>query len=411
MMTKRVLLVALAGTLATVACNGYLDVTNPGPIADEALYTPDAVPSLVVGMSSDLSNILDEITRLTSIAGDESGHGGSYTAEQIWVKGVIRPEDVNGLWAGMHQVRFESESGVERMKGMTGFAYNTSAFAARANMFGGFSNRMLGETACEAVINNGPAQDYKTFFTRAEGYFTEAIRIAQAATGADVPGILNASYAGRASVRASLGNWAGAVTDATLVPANFVYLAYFSTNSTRENNSLVQETYVRREFSVYGSQWAQVFKDPRVPWDTIKTTSGSIQKAQDGVTNFFRQAKYKDLGADIPLAKGTEMLMIRAENALRGSDIAGAFAFINQQRAVYAMPPLTAPADLASAWTILEKEKGAVLWLEGRRLGDLRRWNAETGASHNSFLDGRDKCIPISLNELQTNPNLRGRLP
>jgi hypothetical protein len=278
-------------------------------------------------------------------------------------------------------------------------------------MFGGFSNRMLGETACEAVIDNGPAQDYKTFFTRAEGYFTEAIRIAQAATGADVPGILNASYAGRASVRASLGNWAGAVTDATLVPANFVYLAYYSTNSTRENNSLVQETYVRREFSVFGSQWAQVFKDPRVPWDTIKTSSGSIQKAQDGVTNFFRQAKYKDLGADIPLAKGTEMLMIRAENALRGSDIAGAFTLINQQRAVYALPPLTAPADLASAWTILEKEKGAVLWLEGRRLGDLRRWNAETGASHNSFLDSRDKCIPISLNELQTNPNLRGRLP
>lgn len=409
-MTKRVFLVALAGTLATVACNGYLDVTNPGPIADEALYTPDAVPSLVVGMSSDLSNVLDEITRITSIAGDESGHGGSYTAEQIWVKGVVRPEDVNGLWSAMHQVRFESESGVDRMKAMTSFAYNTSAYAARANMFGGFSNRMLGETTCEAVFNAGPAEDYKTYFTRAETYFTEAIRIAQAA-GTSATDILNASYSGRAAVRVSLGNWAGAVADAALVPSNFVYLAYFSTNSTRENNSLVQETYVRREFSVFGSQWAQVFKDPRVPWDTIKTTSGSVQKGQDGITNFFRQAKYKDLGADIAIAKGTEMLMIRAENALRGSDIAGAFTFINQQRAVSAMTALTAPADLPTAWATLEKEKGAVLWLEGRRLGDLRRWYAESGPAHNTFLEGRDKCIPISLNELQTNPNLRSRLP
>lgn len=409
MKTKRNLLVALAGGLSLVACNGFLDVTNPGPINDSSLYTPDAVAPLVVGMSSDYSNILDEITRITSIAGDESGHGGSYTSEQIWVKGVIRPEDVNGLWAGMHQVRFESESGVERMKAMAGFAYNTSALAARANMFAGFSNRQLGETSCEAVFDNGPAEDYKKFFTRGEAYFTEAIRIASAASNAT--DILNASYAGRAAVRVSLGNWSGAVADAALVPANFVYLAYYSTGSTRENNSLVQETYVRREFSVYGSQWAQVFKDPRVPWDTIKTSSGAIQKAQDGLTPFFRQSKYKDLGSDIPMTKGAEMLMIRAENALRGGDIAGAFGFINQQRAVYGMAPLTAPADVATAWPILEKEKGAVLWLEGRRLGDLRRWYAESGPAHNSFLEGRDKCIPISLNELQTNPNLRTRRP
>ncbi|HEY3287845.1 MAG TPA: RagB/SusD family nutrient uptake outer membrane protein [Gemmatimonadaceae bacterium] len=408
MKTKRVLLVALAGVLSSVGCNGFLEVTNPGPINDSALYTPDAVPSLVVGMSSDYSNILDEITRITSIAGDESGHGGSYTSEQIWVKGVIRPEDVNGLWAGMHQVRFESESGVARIKAMTGFSYDNSALSARANMFAGFANRQLGETSCEAVFDNGPAQDYKTFFARAETYFTEAIRIAQAA-GASATDVLNASYAGRAAVRVSQGNWSGAVADAALVPSNFVYLAYYSTGSTRENNSLVQETYVRREFSVYGSQWAQVFKDPRVPWDTIKTSSGSIQKAQDGLTPFFRQAKYKDLGSDIPITKGAEMLMIRAENALRGGDIAGAFGFINQQRAVYALAPLTAPADVATAWTTLEKEKGAVLWLEGRRLGDLRRWNAETGPAKNTFLDSRDKCIPISLNELQTNPNLRGR--
>lgn len=409
MKTKRALLVALAGALTTVGCNGFLEVTNPGPIADESLFTPDAVPSLVTGMSADYSNILDEITRITSIAGDESGHGGSYTAEQIWVKGIIRPEDVNGLWAAMHQVRFESESGVERMKGMTGFNYNASALAARANMYAGFANRQLGETTCEAVFNNGPAQDYKTYFTRAEGHFTEAIRIASAATSAT--DILNASYAGRAAVRVSLGNWAGAVADAALVPTNFVYLGYFSTNSTRENNSLVQETYVRREFSVFGSQWAQVFKDPRVPWDTIKTTSGSIQKGQDGLTNFFRQAKYKDLGSDIPVAKGTEMLMIRAENALRSGDLAGAWGFINQQRAVYGMTALAVPADVATAWPILQKEKGAVVWLEGRRLGDLRRWNAETGPAKNTFLESRNKCIPISMNEIQTNPNLRSRLP
>ena len=199
MKTKRVLLVALAGALSSVACKGFLEVTNPGPINDASLYTPEAVPSLVVGMSSDYSNILDEIARISSIAGDESGHGGSYTPEQLWVKGVIRPEDMNGLWGGMHKVRFESESGIIRMKAMTGFIYDNSAQAARANMFAGFSNRMLGETTCEAVFDNGPATPNKDYFTRAETYFTEAIRIASAATGAT--DILTASYAGRAAVR------------------------------------------------------------------------------------------------------------------------------------------------------------------------------------------------------------------
>jgi len=407
MKTKRVFLVALAGALTAVACN--LDVTNPGPIADVSLLTPDAVPSLVTGMSSDLSNIYDEITRISSIAGDESGHGGSYGNEGLWVRGIIRPDDVNGLWSGLHQIRFEAESGVDRMKSMAGFNYDNSPLSARANLFAGMANRTLGEMVCEAVFDNGPAQDYKVHFSRAETYLTEAIRIAQAATGAT--DILNASYAGRAAVRAAQGNWAAAVTDAALVPASFVYNAFFSTNSTRENNSLVQETYVRREFSIFGTQWAQVFKDPRVPWDTIKTTGGAIQKGQDGLTNFFRQAKYKDLGADIPIAKGTEMLMLRAEYALRNGDIPGTFTLINQQRAIYAMTPLTAPADIATAWTTLEKERGAVLWLEGRRLWDLRRWYDDTGPAHNAFLNGRDKCIPISLNELQTNPNLRSRLP
>jgi len=99
--------------------------------------------------------------------------------------------------------------------------------------------------------------------------------------------------------------------------------------------------------------------------------------------------------------------MLRAENALRNSDIPTAFGFINQQRAFYALAALPVPTDINAAWATLEKERGAVTWLEGRRLWDLRRWNADTGPAHNSFLDTRDKCIPISLEERQANPNLQ----
>jgi starch-binding outer membrane protein, SusD/RagB family len=408
-MNRTVRVVALAAAASLVACKGYLDVTNPGPILDSDLFTADAVPALVVGMSSDLSDEYDELARFSSIAGDESGHGGSYAPEALWVRGIIRPEDVNGLWSSMHSTRFEAESGVDRIKGLTNFDYEHSAYAARANMLAGFSDRSLGEFACYAVFNDGPAQDRVEYFKHAEGYFSEAIRLAGQATPLaapnDPPSILSASYAGRASVRAWQGNWTGAVDDATKVPTSFIYYTPYSTNTGKENNSLVQETYVRREFSVFGSQWATDFHDPRVPWDTIKTATG-IQKGQDGITPFFRQAKYTALSSSIPLVHGTEMLMLRAEAALRKNDIPGAFSLINQQRAFYNLSPLTAPTDITAAWKTFETEKGAVVWLEARRLWDLQRWNAATGPSHNSFLDNRDKCIPISQAEMQSNQNL-----
>jgi starch-binding outer membrane protein, SusD/RagB family len=406
-MTRRRLGVALAAAVGLAACSDVLTVTNPGPIADAALQTPEAVPGFVTGMSGDLSNALDEIVRITGIASDELAHGGSYTGEGLWYRGIIRAEDIDGQWSLMQRARWVAENGITRIKELPGYSYDTDPAAARANLLAGFANRLLGENACRAVFDGGPIESDSAHFQRAQTYFTEAIRIAQARNVVDV---LTAAYGGRASVRASLGDWTGAVADAQQVPTSFVYNALFSTNSTRESNSLVQETYVRREFTVFGTQWAQVFNDPRVPWDTIYTNSAktAVQKGQDGKTNFFRQRKYPDLASDIPLVKGTEMLMLRAEAALRTGDIATAFSLINQQRTQYKLAALTAPADLPTAWKVLEKEYGAVVWLEARRLWQLRRWSVDAGPAHSTFLDGRASCIPVSQAEIQSNPNTVG---
>jgi hypothetical protein len=417
MTRKKLLIGALVAALASAsACKGFLDVENPGPIEDKNLQTPDAIPSLVTGMSADLSEELDEIVRLTSVAADELAHGGSYAGEGLWYRGIIDPEDVNGRWADMHKARHEAETGIERIKGMQGinaFDYNTSREYARANLFAGLANRLLGEVTCEAVIENGPAEAHTVHFARAEPYFAEAIRVASAITGST--DIVRAAHGGRASVRAWQGNWAGAVTDAQQVPTSFVFNAIYSINSTRERNELVFETNNRREYTVFNTAWAQVFNDPRVPWDTVKTSSGAIQKGQNGFTNFFRQRKYVDLGADIPLVKGTEMLMLRAENELRNGNIAASFTLINQQRSFYNLPALTPAATLIDAWRVLGRERGAVTWIEARRLWDLRRWYDQGGDPQTMVLERisgfatRDKCIPISQQELQTNPNLQGR--
>jgi starch-binding outer membrane protein, SusD/RagB family len=395
--------------VALTACN-FFDVSNPGPIADEDLNTVSAMPGLVTGMSFDLSQAIDATAQNLAIMADELYHGGSYAEQGLFNRGIVRDEDVNGMWGSMQQARWVAESGIERMKTTLGTSFDTSPLAARANIYAGLANRLLGENVCQAVFDGSAAEDFKVHFSRAEAQFTEALRIAAAVTPATLRDSLNrVAYGGRASVRAWQGKWTEAATDAALVPTSYVFVAPFSTNTTAENNDLVFETNNRLEYTVYNTQWAQNPRtDPRVPWDTVRTTGGAIQVGQDGRTPFFRQRKLNGLGADIPLVKGTEMLMLRAEAALRNNDVPGAMALINQQRAFYgatALPPLTA-TTAAQAWPILQKERGAVVWLESRRLWDLRRWNAEPAPIKNTFLDNRDKCIPVSEEEQQSNPNV-----
>ncbi|HUQ48950.1 MAG TPA: RagB/SusD family nutrient uptake outer membrane protein [Gemmatimonadaceae bacterium] len=386
-------------TLLCTACD--LNVSNPGPIQDDQLNAAIAIPALVNGMSGDLSLALGNYIDRGALAAGELAKSGNFAAEQQYAIGVIRPEDVNPDWSNMQQARWSAENGLQRMQAVLGSGFETNVDTPRAYLYAAFANRLLGENVCTGVIDGGPAQSDSVYFQRADSLFTRAYTIAKALNN---PTVQNAALGGRASIRAWLGDWNGAVADAILVPNTFVFNAIFGTGTARENNDLAFQTITRRETTVFGTRYATIFKDPRTPWDTVKTTGGAVQTGQDGTTKFFRQTKYTSLGSPVPLVKGAEMLLLRAEAALRGGDIAGMTTLINQQRALYTgLTPVTAPANTADAWTLLQNERGSVTWLEGRRLWDLRRWLV---AGTNTFLATRSKCIPVSVNEIAANPNL-----
>jgi starch-binding outer membrane protein, SusD/RagB family len=399
-MTKRLSL-ALSPVLFLPACN-LLEVTNPGPINDSALDDIAAVPGLVVGMSADLSLALRRTSWEFSVMGDELSHSGTHSEPTAYARGQIPPVEVNPFWGEAHRARWVAENGIQRMKKTLGAAGEQSNHMARAYVLAGFANRMLGEHVCWAVIDGGPAESHVVHFERAESHFTAALAIA-GRTGNQVLG--TAARAGRASVRLALGNWAGAVEDAQQVPVAFRYDAIFSTNSARETNLWPQRNQTRGEYTVWGSQWMAHGGDPRVPRAAVLTAAGDTALAANGRSLWVRQRKFIDHGDNIALAKGTEMLLVRAEAALRQQDVASAMAYINQGRAFVGLNPLTA-SSLAEAWPLLHTERGAVLWLEGRRMGDLRRWYQESGPAHHGFLEGRDKCVPISANEVAANRNI-----
>jgi starch-binding outer membrane protein, SusD/RagB family len=382
---------ACGGALAAMLLTGCdLGVTNPGPIEDAALDTPAAMAPLVVGMGADLSAIVDDVSYFMGIASRDIWHSGAFEPEFFMQDGKIEPRHVNALWAGMHRARWVAEQGIERMRTVLGAEFETSRLAAEAHLWAGYSNRVLGETVCHAVIDGGAPEPHTVHFERAERQFTDALQLAQRQNNA---ALQNAAHAGRAQVRAALGKWTEAAADAARVPDSYAFLAQFSTNSTREQNWLFNESHIRAYFTVFGT-WAATVTDPRVPWQDMN------RNGVDGRSPYIRQMKYTSYAADIDLARGDEMRLIEAEAALRANDVAAAVDRINHVRRAANVAPVDATTADA-AWTALRREREIVLWMEGRRLWDLRRFN-------DPFLATRDRCLPISQNEQNTNPRVRG---
>ncbi|MDT8340026.1 MAG: RagB/SusD family nutrient uptake outer membrane protein [Longimicrobiales bacterium] len=403
--TRRLALLALVATV--VGCSDVLtlDVEAPGRIADGDLNNLQAVPGLVSGMSFDFSQAFDGALQEVLLAGGDLWHSGSYDFG-TFPRGILlqEPEDWDGGYGSMQQARWVAEDGLRRISEfLDPAAFDRNPDVARAYLIAGFANRLLGEVQCSSTIDGGPEVSNVEHFNRADSLFSRAITVGGNAGRDD---IVQAAYGGRASIRAWLGNWPAAVADAQQVPEDFVWTAVFSTVSGAQDNDLVFETNNRKEFTVFNTMWDQITDDPRVPWEVVFDNANQVEVGQDGETDFFRQLKFLTRDDDIPLTKGTEMLVLRAEAALRNQDIPGMVALLDQARAEYGMDPIApVPADEAEAWELLRHERAATVWLEGRRLFDLRRWKEEGGVRADPFAADRDTCFPISREEQRVNPN------
>lgn len=387
-----------------VAGCGFFDVTSPGTIADPDLDQDLVMKALVTGMSSDFSTALDDVAFLVARASDEMTGSGSYFDTGLLRRGIINPEDVNFEWEAAQRARWVAERGLDRMREVMAENFATSPLSARAFFLAGLSNRLLGECFCEVVFDGGAAQPHTVAFERALPWLDSAIALA---TAAGVDSLATAAHGVKAQAYVGLGDWASATAEAAQVPTDFTYIAFFSNNSGREENVIYRETWRREEMSAYGVLAGSFDPpDPRAPYTNLFAIDGT--HGADGSTPHYRQDKYPDIGADIPVVKGTEMRLIEAEAFLVTGDFTNAMAKINEARAFYGLGTLSA-ADSAEAFTHLDNERNLTLWLEGRRLFDLRRWN-------HPFLQGggvvypgepqRASCIPIALSECQTNPNL-----
>jgi starch-binding outer membrane protein, SusD/RagB family len=470
----RVALVALIGT-SLAGCD--FEVTNPGPVQDVNLDDPathdpmvnGAMRSVLTGFSS-FAHYGGAVAREFQPSGGTGAAGIPRDIElgQLWDENTA-----NSGWSRTHKGRWIAEYAIARIRETMGTQSDKYAPLGRAYLWAGVANKVLGENVCTAVFDGGKTEPYKTHFTRAIEQFTQAATIAAAAGDQTTQ---RAAIAFRAAAHAYLGNWQAAVTDASTIPVTFQFRAQYTGRGATDLGTdgetyrivLAMSGTTYRSLSFRFTPWETYFPatgDPRAAWgfdnrndeyrygETPRTTFGSGAAARvfwyyplkfyaprnaAERTVFEKPAQDQRVLIPVNLATGREMLLIRAEAALVAGNVAGAMTLINQVRTTAAdprapaavgsystgqpLPPVTA-TTLEQAWTALKWERAIELLLEGRRLGDRRRWaeNKTPGALNAleyvpdaqitrfaslGIKKEQDLCFPIPLGEKEANINI-----
>jgi starch-binding outer membrane protein, SusD/RagB family len=417
--TTRGLATGLLTVLGATACT--LEATNPGPIKADALNTPGALNAIVSGAGRDLAEALNWVGYTGGAASREIFPGGSTGAFGISVlqqSGKLVDNDDNTHWNFSQRARWTAEDAVARAKGIVATtpttATNTSL--AQALVWAGYANRLLGENFCEGIINGGANGPSTVYLERAEASFTEAIAAATAAGSAGALALRDAATAGRASVRLTRNNPTGAATDAAAIANTFAYRMPYFQNELDQYNRIfwASANQPYRAHTVWNTAIEQHRKanrtDIRVPFDSSPTILvGDAAVGSLGRVRWYFQTKHATLTAPINLSTGWEMRLIEAETKLIANDLTGALTSMNLRRTALSLPQITA-GSIVEGWAALKKERGLELWLEGRRLGDLRRWAALSRPGALNPLEeipGRDLCFATPLSEKQTNTNYK----
>ena len=388
-----------AALVVTVFAASACEVINPGPIQDEFLVEEASREGLVNGSQRRLSEGIGWIGYTGALVSRQimpGGQTGSYGHNVLAQGGFIQPGSYGGYFNDAQQARFIAETAINLFQDQEVEA----DVVAQANVWAGFSNRLLGENWCEAVIDGSELLPGSDYLRRAEEQFSTALSLNPSET------LRMAASAGRASVRAFLGDWGGAAADAGGVPDGFEYSVASDANVASTRNTpqwanartpylafTMWNTYYGpqpdmmaggtpiRESGYYqetGDPRMEWFEDPSFPWSNASLLGY-------GQTPWFNQTKYDDPSDSYNVASGREMRLIEAEAQLANGNWQAAMTIINNLRASYTtnetmLHPGGMPLEaweansLEEAWMRLKRERAIELFLEARTLGDQRRW-------------------------------------
>lgn len=421
-------LLLLAATLLLGAC----DVSNPGPVQDEFLNDSESHEGMINGAELQLAGAVRNLAYDGALPAREifpTGQIGAHGHPVLAQGGHFEDGQFGNRWNFVQRSRYIAEDALFRFieeGALPSEVHDTSPLVAEAHLWAGYAYRVLGEHYCDVVFDGGPVEDASRAFERAEEAFTDAIRVA--GNGGHTE-ILQAATAGRAQVRVWLQDWTGAVSDAREISDDFSFAVRMDGDPEGSRNRLwfASANLPYRTLTAWNSWHRDYYLDtgdPRVASTEVEGVEFSTGALTEyGQVPFRRQLKYTSGDDDIPLANGREMRLIEAEALLQDGQWEDAMDLVNEVRASIVSDETGDPLEpwdagsLEEAWSMLKRERFIEFWLEGRRFGDMRRWE-DTGTpgaidwpDFESFSpiferEPRSRCLTIPDSERQANPNV-----
>ena len=419
---------ALGAAAAAAACTEVttLRQENPGTISASTLYVPENASLLVNGAIADFDCAFTRYVVGSGIFADElataigSTANFDYDARRLLTNatygtGACGNNQQPPIYTTLSVARASADTALARLREWTDAQLpagaNRRRLIGQAATYAGYSLVLLGEGMCSAAINLGPELTPEQLFQEAKVRFDSAV---VAAAGANDQTTLNLAYLGRARTLLNLKQPAPAGADAARIPPGFVVnVAGEGTNNRRQNFAFI---------AVNQSNWATVepsFRgltvngapDPRV----AVTNTGRNGTAQGSV--IWTPDKYPTLTAPMPIARYAEAQLILAEARVAAGDLAGAAAAINAARGGRAALGTYSAAGQTAAQVLAQivEERRRELFLEGHRLGDLRRlglpFQPASGTPYpgGGGVYGTQTCFPLPDVERINNPSINGR--
>jgi len=414
----RKLTLILALPLAACTELTTLKQENPGQLDASGLYVPANAQLLVNGVIADFecaysryvvgsALFTDELTNAFSASNNFDYDRRTLPTNATYGTATCGNNQQPPIYSTLSIARAAGDTVLAKLETWTDAEVaNRNKLMGQAAAYTGYSILLLGEAMCSAAINVGPELNPAQLFAEARTRFDKAIA---AATAANDAATLNLALLGRARTLLDLGDKAGAAVDAAKIPAGFVLNISTDAGTARRQNYAF--------LAINQSSWASV--DPSFRGLTVNgapdprvAVTNANRNGTAGVA-IWTADKYPSLATTMPVARYAEAQLIIAEAKVAANDLTGAAAAINAVRSTRAGLPAYDATGQTAAQVLAQiiEERRRELFLEGHRLGDLRRYGLPilpaAGAPYSAGgVYGTQACFPLPDVERINNPNI-----
>jgi hypothetical protein len=452
----------LSAALIAAGCDEFLTATNPGIIQETRLGDTSLVDLMANSAVGALQDVYSWMADYGSMYTDETRNHASFFEEGLYDQRRLQPD--NGTLSTFHyaplmRARWLADSLAARIRTIYGDSATHDLRVARTYAMAGFDLVILGEYFCEVPVPP-PGERYSapvksdSIFSLAMARFDSAIKIAAASKAANqkvttgpslaaaqravlgADSVRNFALVAKARAALNKGDKTTALATAKQVTSmggatEFEYRVYYN-----DNTALSLVNRFSPDFSggagvtvrsVTGTRFISL-DDARVPHPINATTGAPLAEAATGgnwvVPNAgasFSTFNNTKTGADftnstsIRIASMLEARYIIAEaGGAGGTNLEGQsnVTFVESRRNAFPSSTAAAATTAANFMDNLMDQRRRDFFLDGHRMGDLRRYRNkngtdlwEKGAMYGTTTTFNDQtCWPMNVAEITNNP-------